>query len=107
MPENGASSAGAEEEIPYHTRYYRKRGRPLTKEKAQSQQYLTPPEEKALVAFTLQMSAVGTPIRVKYIYLHLPFVSPADVLRNDPPRHRRRISLKPFVAAIHTSNRGI
>jgi hypothetical protein len=37
------------------------------KEKAQSQKYLTPPEDKALVEFTLRMSAVGTPIRVKYI----------------------------------------
>ena len=35
-----------EEEIAYHTHHYRKRGRPLTKEKAQSQQYLTPPKEK-------------------------------------------------------------
>jgi hypothetical protein len=57
-----------ETEVPYHTRWYReRRGRPSMKEKAQSQQYLSPPEEKALVDFILRMSAVGTPIRVKYI----------------------------------------
>lgn len=55
------SSAQAEEEIPYHTRYYWKRGRPSMKEKAQSQQYLDPSEEKALVAFILRMSATKRP----------------------------------------------
>ncbi|PZD39774.1 DDE-1 domain containing protein [Pyrenophora tritici-repentis] len=67
VPADWASLVETEEEIPYHTRYYRKRGRPSMKEKAQGQQYLTPPEEKALVAFILRMGAVGTPIRVKYI----------------------------------------
>ena len=67
MPADQASLVETEEEIPYYTRYYRKRGRPSMKEKAQGQQYLTPPEEKALVAFILRMGAVGTPIRVKYI----------------------------------------
>jgi hypothetical protein len=67
VPADRASLVETEEEIPYHTRYYRKRGRPSMKEKAQGQQYLTPPEEKALVAFILRMGAVGTPVRVKYI----------------------------------------
>jgi hypothetical protein len=67
VPTDWATLVETEEEIPYHTRYYRKRGRPSMKEKAQSQQYLTPSEEKALVAFILRMSAVGTPIRIKYI----------------------------------------
>jgi hypothetical protein len=62
-----ASLVETEEEIPYRTRYYRKRRRPSMKEKAQGQQYLTPPKEKALVAFILQIGAVGTPVRVKYI----------------------------------------
>ncbi|GAB7336667.1 hypothetical protein MBLNU13_g10345t1 [Cladosporium sp. NU13] len=35
--------------------------------KAQSQQYLTPYEEKAMIDFILQMSALGTPVRIKYI----------------------------------------
>jgi hypothetical protein len=67
VPADWAPLIETEEEIPYHTRYYRKRGRPSMKDKAQGQQYLTPPEEKALVAFILRTSAVGTPIRVKYI----------------------------------------
>jgi hypothetical protein len=67
VPANWTALAETQEVIPYHTDYYRKRGRPSMKEKAQGQQYLTPPEEKALVAFILRMSAVGTPIRVKYI----------------------------------------
>jgi hypothetical protein len=45
VPADCASLVETEEEIPYHTRYYRKRGRPSMKEKAQGQQYLTPPEE--------------------------------------------------------------
>ena len=36
-------------------------------EKAQRQQYLTPEEEKALVAFLLLMSDLGQPVRIKYI----------------------------------------
>jgi hypothetical protein len=43
------TSLVVDEETPYHTRYYRKRERPLMKEKAQGQQYLTPPAEKALI----------------------------------------------------------
>jgi hypothetical protein len=35
--------------------------------KAQSQQYLTPWEESALVKFILQMSDLGQPVRTKYI----------------------------------------
>ena len=33
--------------------------------KAQSQQYLTPFEEKAMVEFVLQMADLGTPTRIK------------------------------------------
>ncbi|KAJ5062849.1 hypothetical protein J3E74DRAFT_325026, partial [Bipolaris maydis] len=50
--------------IPYHTRYYRKSGRPSMKEKAQGQQYLTPDEEKALVAYLLLISKLGQPARI-------------------------------------------
>jgi hypothetical protein len=35
--------------------------------KAQSQQYLTPDEEKAIVKFLLLMSSFGHPVRIKYI----------------------------------------
>jgi hypothetical protein len=34
VPADWASFVETEEEIPYHTRYYRKRGRPSMKEKA-------------------------------------------------------------------------
>ncbi|KAJ5028077.1 hypothetical protein J3E71DRAFT_281513 [Bipolaris maydis] len=51
--------------IPYHTRYYRKSGRPSMKEKAQGQQYLTPDEEKALIAYLLLISKLGQPARIK------------------------------------------
>jgi hypothetical protein len=37
VPADCASLVETEEEIPYHTRYYRKRGRPSMKEKAQGQ----------------------------------------------------------------------
>jgi hypothetical protein len=54
VPLDWASPVETEEEIPYPTRYYRERGRPSMKEKAQSQRYLTPPKEKALVDFILR-----------------------------------------------------
>ena len=55
--------------VPLTTLYYRARRRRSIKEKAQSQQYLTREEEKALVAFLLLMSDLGQPVRVKYIPL--------------------------------------
>ncbi|KAL6174359.1 hypothetical protein ACJQWK_00490 [Exserohilum turcicum] len=36
-------------------------------DKAQSQQYLTPWEQSALVKFILHMSDLGRPVRIKYI----------------------------------------
>jgi hypothetical protein len=53
--------------VPYHTRYYRKRGRPSRLEKAQGQQYLTPDEEKALALYLLLMTELGQPVRIKHI----------------------------------------
>lgn len=53
--------------VPYHTRYYRERGRPSMLEKAQGQQYLTPDEEKALVSYLLLMSELRQPVRIKHI----------------------------------------
>ena len=41
------------------TLHHRARGRRSIEEKAQSQQYLTPWEEKAVVKFLLQMSDLG------------------------------------------------
>jgi len=53
--------------VPYTTLYCRDHGRPSIEEKAESQQYLYPWEEKALVKFLLQMSDLGHPVRIKYI----------------------------------------
>ena len=53
--------------VPLTTLYCRAHGRPSNKEKARQQQYLTPAEEKALVASLLLMSNLGYPVRVKYI----------------------------------------
>ena len=54
-------------DVPRSTLHARARGRRSIEAKAQSQQYLTPFEEKAMVDFVLQMSDLGTPVRIKYI----------------------------------------
>jgi hypothetical protein len=60
------------------TVHHRARGRRSKEEKAQSQQYLTPLEEKALVKFLLQMSDLGQPVRIKYIpFTSLQYCPPA------------------------------
>lgn len=51
--------------VPRSTLHYRAHGRRSLQEKAQTQQYLTPYEEKAMVEFILQMAELGTPIRIK------------------------------------------
>ena len=53
--------------VPHTTLHHRACGRRSIEEKAQSQQYLTPFEEKAVVEFLLQMSNLGQPVRIKYI----------------------------------------
>jgi hypothetical protein len=53
--------------VPCSTLYHRARGRQSIQAKAQSQQYLAPFEEKAVVQFILQMAELGTPVRIKYI----------------------------------------
>ncbi|USP73004.1 uncharacterized protein yc1106_00278 [Curvularia clavata] len=49
------------------TLHHRAHGRPSMQDKAQSQQYLTPWEESALVKFILHMSDLGRPVRIKHI----------------------------------------
>ncbi|KAI7227738.1 hypothetical protein KC330_g8251 [Hortaea werneckii] len=49
------------------TLHDRAQGQRSIEAKAQSQQYLTPYEEKTMIDFILQMSALGTPVRIKYI----------------------------------------
>jgi hypothetical protein len=51
-------------DVPRSTLHARARGRRSIEAKAQSQQYLTPFEEKAMVDFVLQMSDLGTPVRI-------------------------------------------
>lgn len=53
------------------TLHYRTHGRQSIEAKGQSQQYLTPSEEKAMVEFILHVSALGNPVRIK----HLPFIA--------------------------------
>ena len=53
--------------IPLSTLHHRQQGRRPMKAKAQSQQYLTPEEEKAVVKFVLLMSNLGKPVRIKFI----------------------------------------
>jgi hypothetical protein len=53
--------------IPMTTLWHRNNGRPSRKNRAPTQQYLTPSEEKALVKFLLQMANHGTPVRIKFL----------------------------------------
>jgi hypothetical protein len=54
-------------DVPLTTLYHRDHGRRSREEHAQSQQYLTPDEETAMVRFLLLMSSLGRPVRIKYI----------------------------------------
>jgi hypothetical protein len=58
-------------DIALTTLWHRAYERSSIEEKAQSQQYLTPCEEKAVVEFLLQMQKLGQPVRIKYISLHV------------------------------------
>ena len=53
--------------VPRTTLQHRARGRRSLTEKAQSQQHLTPWEEKALVKFLVHQDALGQPVRIKYV----------------------------------------
>jgi hypothetical protein len=53
--------------IPLSTLYHREHGRPSRKKKAEGQQYLTVPEEKALETFLKLMSDFGYPVRIKFL----------------------------------------
>jgi hypothetical protein len=64
----GSYAARAEDgEVAKSTFHARDHGRPSRKEKDQSQQYLTPSEEKAVVKFLLHMAKLGQPVRIKYM----------------------------------------
>jgi hypothetical protein len=53
--------------VPRSTLYDRAHGQRSKEQKAQSQQYLTPCEEKAVVNFVLHMAEFGQRVRIKYI----------------------------------------
>lgn len=61
------AALSARSEVPLATLYHRDHGRRSREEHAQSQQYLTPDEEKAMVRFLLLMSSLGRPVRIKFI----------------------------------------
>ena len=54
-------------EVALSTLHHRAHGRRLGEQKAQSQQFLTTSEEKAIVKFILQVSGLGQPVRIKYL----------------------------------------
>jgi hypothetical protein len=53
--------------VPLSTLYHHEHGRPSRKKKAEGQQYLTVPEEKALETFLKLMSDFGYPMRIKFL----------------------------------------
>jgi hypothetical protein len=55
--------------VPLSTLYHRARGRRPREEKARSQQYLTPVEEKALEKFLILISNLGKAVRIKFVPL--------------------------------------
>jgi hypothetical protein len=80
--------------VPHTTLHHRAHGRPSLKDKADSQLYLTPWEESALVKFILQMSDLGQPVRIKYIPT-LAFVA----------THARRLIGRPLKPPVRTGPR--
>lgn len=53
--------------VPCSTFHHRARSRQSMRAKAERQQYLTPPEEQAVVEFLLHMSKLGQPVRMKHV----------------------------------------
>jgi hypothetical protein len=89
--------------VPRSTLHHRAHGRRSIEAKAQSQQYLAPFEEKAVVEFILQMADLGTPIRIKYI----PAIAFSATRRRqtDQSNLRVRIGRKLLRIGIRTSKR--
>lgn len=54
-------------DVPLSTLHHRDKGRRSIEEKAQSQQYLTSDEEKAVIKFLLLMSNLEQSVRIKFI----------------------------------------
>lgn len=64
---NTYSALAAHGEIPLSTVHHRACGRRSIEAKAQSQRYLTPCEENAVVEFLLHMDTLGQAVRIKYM----------------------------------------
>lgn len=73
--------------VPLSTLYHREHGRPSRKKKAESQQYLTILEEKALETFLKLISDFGYPVRIKFLS--------AFAYRITRQRSSTNISIKP------------
>lgn len=80
---NTYAARAAHGDVPTSTLHHRDRGRPSREAKAQSQRYLTPYEENAVVEFLLQQKAFGRPVRMK----HIPSIA-FSATRNRPPADR-------------------
>ena len=90
--------------VPLTTLYHRDHGRRSEEAKAQSQQYLTPPEEKALETYLKQMADSGI-LCESSTYRPSPSASPADVPRRiKRPSLRVRTGPKPSRSVIQHSN---
>jgi len=53
--------------VPLSTLHHHAQGRRSKEQKAQSQQYLTPSEEKALEQYLKGISDLGNPVRIKFV----------------------------------------
>jgi hypothetical protein len=82
IPDTYAARA-AHGDVPISTLNHRALGRRSREAKAQSQRYLTPYEENAVVEFLLQQKAFGRPVRMK----HIPSIA-FSATRNRPPADR-------------------
>jgi hypothetical protein len=73
-------------DVPLTTIYHRAHGRRSKEEYAQSRQYLTLEEEKAIVKFLLLMSSLGHPVRIKFLPLFALSIARrrSSVPTNDP-----------------------
>jgi len=65
-------------QVPYSTIYHRVSGQPSKEDKAKSEQYFTPSEEKVRMKYLLRIITLGFPIRMK----HLPLLASIIVRRH-------------------------
>jgi hypothetical protein len=91
--------------VPLSTLYHREHGRLSRKKKAEGQQYLTVPEEKALETFLKNLCLTLDIQCESSSYLHSPIVSPASVSRQiNQSSLRARTGLRPFRSVTQDLN---